>query len=511
MVTQSIAESLYRELLFTSLILLVILLINNLVLYRQKLTSHFSMMLLCGAVMCVFEVLWDIFDDHAEMSPLIYLCVGFYTMAFLNFAAFFNRYFWERFGIPIRKKWLAYIAYGLPNAVILILCFTTPWTHLFFMVDEAGIVREMPLYRTLFYGLMWLYTLSAMVLAVRYLLFARKKDANLARIARSLIVFVVLLPAIYIMQRLILGDPASDYLALSLAVSIALVYLTANVNLHALLESRAQVEAVEAELRVAAKIQSDALPPPCPAFPDHPEVNLRASMSTAKEVGGDFYDYFVLDANRICFLIADVSGKGMPAALFMMTTKTMIKDYALTHGSTAEIFTAVNARLCENNDAGMFATAWIGILDTRTMTLQYTNAGHNYPVLQRRGEPSVLLKKKHGLFLAGLDDTEYRFDELSLAPGDRLLLYTDGVTEAHSKSKELYGNGRLFTVLDSAAEKNGETVLEEILNDVNAFAAGEPQFDGITMVLLSIQSKEGKTDETEIAKERDGVDGPSLR
>ena len=488
MSTQLIIDSLYRELLFASTILLVILLVNNLVLYRQKLTSHFSMMLLCGAAMCAFEVLWDVFDDHAAFSPFIYLCAGAYTMAFLNFAAFFNRYFLERFGIPMRKKWMTTICYGLPNAVMLLLCAATPWTHWLFLVDEAGLVREMPLYRVLFYGPLWAYNLSALGLAARYLFFAGKKDASLARIARSLIVFGFLLPAVYLMQVLILGDAASDYLALSLAVSIALVYLTANVNIHTLLESQAQMEAVEAELRVAAKIQTDALPPPCPVFPDHPELSLCGRMSTAKEVGGDFYDYFAIDADRICFLIADVSGKGTPAALFMMTTKTMIRDYALTRGSTAEIFTAVNARLCENNDAGMFATAWIGILDKRTMTLQYTNAGHNYPVLQRKGEPSALLKKKHGLFLAGMDDTEYRFNELTLAPGDRLLLYTDGVTEAHNREKELYGTERLFKVLDAASAKDGEAALEDILRDVNDFAAGEPQFDDITMVVATIKS-----------------------
>ena len=488
MSAQLLMNNLYRELLFTSVILMVILLVNNLALYRQKLTSHFSMTLLCGAAMCVFEVLWDIFDDYAALTPLIYISVGAYTMSFLNFATFFNRYFLERFGIPIRKRWMLNLFYILPNTVILILCATTPWTHLFFTVDKAGIVREMPLYQALFYGVMWAYSLSSLGLATWYLFRARKKDASLARIARSLIVFAFLFPAFYLIQVLILGDTESEYLAMSLVVSVALVYLTANVNIHALLESRAQVEAVEADLRIAAKIQSDALPPPRPDFPDHPELSLCASMTTAKEVGGDFYDYFAIDADHICFLIADVSGKGMPAALFMMTAKTMIKDYALTHGSTADIFTAVNTRLCENNDAGMFATAWIGILDRRTLMLQYTNAGHNYPVLQRRGEPCTLLKKKHGLFLAGMDDTEYRFSELQLAPGDRLLLYTDGVTEAHSREKELYGTERLFHVLDSATGKDGEGVLDEILHDVNTFAAGEPQFDDITMVILTMKS-----------------------
>jgi serine phosphatase RsbU (regulator of sigma subunit) len=210
-------------------------------------------------------------------------------------------------------------------------------------------------------------------------------------------------------------------------------------------------------------------------------------MNTAKEVGGDFYDYFAIDENRICFLIADVSGKGTPAALFMMTAKTMIKDYALTKGSTSEIFTAVNARLCENNEAGMFATAWIGIVDTRTMTLQYTNAGHNYPFFMRRDQSSEMMKKVHGLFLAGMEYTRYRQDEIQLEPGDRLLLYTDGVTEAHDRENNLYGEERLQQVIERTRDLHGEEVLDEILKDVNVFAADVPQFDDITMIALTIK------------------------
>jgi serine phosphatase RsbU (regulator of sigma subunit) len=246
-------------------------------------------------------------------------------------------------------------------------------------------------------------------------------------------------------------------------------------------------EKVEKELQMATQIQLDALPDVAPEFPDYPGINLRGSMNTAREVGGDFYDYFPIDENRLCFLIADVSGKGTPAALFMMTAKTMIKDYTLNLNSTSEIFTAVNARLCESNEAGMFATAWIGIVDKRTMTLQYTNAGHNYPLLQRKGQPCEIVKKTHGLFLAGMEFTRYRQEEIQLEPGDRLLLYTDGVVEAHNRNNELYGDDRLKNKLDSVRDLSGEQVLESIFEDVNEYAAGVPQFDDITMVILSIE------------------------
>ena len=243
----------------------------------------------------------------------------------------------------------------------------------------------------------------------------------------------------------------------------------------------------QTDLRIASKIQADALPPAAPTFENFPGIVLRGSMNTAKEVGGDFYDYFPIDENRICFLIADVSGKGTPAALFMMTAKTMIKDYALTKDTTSEIFTAVNARLCENNDEGMFATAWIGILDKRTMVLQYTNAGHNYPVLQRKGQPCELIEKVHGLFLAGMEFTRYKQGELTLEPGDRLLLYTDGVTEAHDRENALYGTERLEKMLEAVKDEPGEKVLDEVLADIGVFADGVPQFDDITMVVLTVK------------------------
>lgn len=494
MTVLSTIDGLYRLLLFTAMILLFILLYNNIVLYRRKLSDLFSLMLMASAAMCTFELLWDYFDGHTDLKALTYIGACGYVISFVAFATILNRFFLEQFELGIRNKLLCVLLYDVPNIAFFLLCATTPWTGLVFRVDEGGVVQEMLLFRSLYYVLLLSYLFTALGPAIYYAVSGRYRGTVRGRIAKSLIIFGILVPLFFVMEILVIRNPDSDYLPLSPACAVALVFLSANVSTHLLLETQAKVEAVEADMRIAAGIQTDALPPGAPEFADHPDLELRASMNTAREVGGDFYDYFSIDDHHLCFLIADVSGKGMPAALFMMKAKTMIKDYALTCGSTAEIFTAVNRRLSEGNDAGMFATAWIGILDTEAMTLQYTNAGHSYPILKRFGEPCTLLKKKHGLFLAAFDDTEYRRSELQLQAGDRLFLYTDGVTEAHNPGKQMYGMERLNEVIEGTANDGGEAVLSRISEDVNHFADGEPQFDDITMMVLTIQKDSEKED-----------------
>ena len=483
-----ITTRLFVEHLSAAAVLLAILLVNNIFLYKRKITDLISLMLISAICMTGFEILWSLVEGHAELGWALYISTGGYCVTLALFAVYLNRYLIDRFGLRPGRVWNI-MAYRVPVAAVLLLCITTPWTHFMMSVDENAILHEMFLYATVFNWLIYAYIFSPLIIAVYFLTIGRKKRPAGGEIPPSLFVFGAMLPVLFWIQMLLIGEEDDGFSETAVPITIGLVYLITNVSTHTIIDTRTRVEAVETDLRIASKIQADALPPAAPEFADHPELCIRGCMNTAKEVGGDFYDYFPIDDDRICFLIADVSGKGTPAALFMMTAKTVIKDYALTRDSTAEIFTAVNKRLCENNAEGMFATAWIGILDTRTMMLQYTNAGHNYPILKRKGRPCELMETSHGLFLAGLDFTSYSQSSIRLEPGDRLLLYTDGATEAHDSSNKLYGTERLERMLENCGDLPDEQLLDSILEDLYAFAEGVPQFDDITMVVITMKDQ----------------------
>ena len=241
---------------------------------------------------------------------------------------------------------------------------------------------------------------------------------------------------------------------------------------------------IDAELEFAKQIQHSALPSVFPPFPNRREFDIYARMDTAKEVGGDFYDFYMLDDSTIAFLIADVSGKGIPAAMFMMKAKTIIKDLAESGMSVEEIFTQANAKLCENNEAGMFVTAWMAIIDLKTGIMSVANAGHNPPVIKRTDGKFAYEKLRAGFVLAGMEGIKYRKTEIQLFPGDRVYLYTDGVTEATDKDNRLYGDDRLVDLLNSLGENelDVQPLCDAVKSDIDRFAGDAPQFDDITMV-----------------------------
>ena len=248
----------------------------------------------------------------------------------------------------------------------------------------------------------------------------------------------------------------------------------------------AEKERIGAELDVAAKIQADMLPCIFPAFPERKEFDIFASMTPAKEVGGDFYDFFLVDNNHLAIVMADVSGKGVPAALFMMISKTLIKSAAQTGMSPKYILEKVNNQLCENNEAGMFVTVWIGLLEISTGKMICANAGHEYPAVRRKNGQFELLKDRHGFVLAGMEDMKYTEYEITLEPGDMIFVYTDGVAEATNAENELFGTERMLEGLNSATYEDCKDLLQAVHKEIDGFVGDSPQFDDITMLSLRI-------------------------
>ncbi len=257
---------------------------------------------------------------------------------------------------------------------------------------------------------------------------------------------------------------------------------------------------LDKELAFAKSVQHSVLPSVFPPFPNISDFDIYAEMHTAKEVGGDFYDFYMCGESKVAFCVADVSGKGIPAAMFMMTTKTMIKNLTETGLSPEEVFNLANEKLCEGNDANMFVTAWLGILDYKTGVVEFVNAGHNPPLLYRNGTGYETIKARSGFVLAGMEGMTYKKQTIQLSPGDRIFLYTDGVTEASDKDNILYGEERLFNKLQDTKDDNIKDIIVKVNEDIDKYKGEVAQFDDITMLLIQFNGTVNNTDKTEIFK-----------
>lgn len=257
----------------------------------------------------------------------------------------------------------------------------------------------------------------------------------------------------------------------------------------------AERERIGAELDVATHIQKSMLPCIFPAFPERKEFDIYATMDPAKEVGGDFYDFFMVDEHHLAIVMADVSGKGVPAALFMVIGKTLIKDHTVPGKDLGEVFKEVNRLLCESNSEGLFITAFEGVLDLVTGEFRFVNAGHEMPFLYRAGGEFQPEKVRPGFVLAGMEQTRYRAGSIMLGVGDKVFQYTDGVTEATNGGNELYGMERLKSVLNANREKSPAEILPQVKQDIDDFVGAAPQFDDITMLCLEYKQKAEETDE----------------
>lgn len=250
----------------------------------------------------------------------------------------------------------------------------------------------------------------------------------------------------------------------------------------------AESERIETELGYAKSIQASALPSVFPPYPDKTAIfDIYATMKPAREVGGDFYDFFLVGNDRLAFTVADVSGKGIPAALFMMRAKALIKSSVETDLDVGEVLTSVNHSLCEGNRTGMFVTAWLGILNLDTGVLEYANAGHNRPLIRTSGGTYEYVCSKANFILAGIDGIEYCRETVQLSHGDEIFAYTDGVTEATTLEEQLYGDDRLRDILNASRGKTSREICEAVQNDIERFTGNAAQFDDITM--LSIKYK----------------------
>ena len=259
--------------------------------------------------------------------------------------------------------------------------------------------------------------------------------------------------------------------------------------IHQITEITAEKERISTELKLATRIQADILPNIYPAFPDREEFDIYATMDPAKEIGGDFYDFFLLDDDHLCVFIADVSGKGIPAALFMMASRIILASCAKQGMSPAEILQSTNESICQNNREQMFVTVWLGILEISTGRLTAANAGHEYPVLMRPGKKSVLYQDPHGFVIGGISGVKYQEYELQLQPGEKLFVYTDGVPEATNAEQEQFGTDRMLDALDKNPDARPEEVLHQVRATVDEFVGDAEQFDDLTMLCLEYRVK----------------------
>ena len=345
-------------------------------------------------------------------------------------------------------------------------CCVNLFYPLYFSVDTAGVYR-----RETLYPLCYAYVLFSVGVMVVGLL-----CSNAPGHQKAVVVSFVTVPLLNALLTWNTFGVSTQYAAT--LVSITLIYSVL------FAERSKSLAATRTELQTATQIQAAMLPDQFPPFPDRREFDLYASMDPAREVGGDFYDFFLVDDDHLCLLIADVSGKGVPAALFMMASKIILASSAKMGKSPAQILADTNAAICSNNREEMFVTVWLGILEISTGKLTAANAGHEYPVLKKPGGAWELLKDKHGLVVGAMDGAGYRQYELLLEPGTRLFVYTDGVPEATDAENRMFGTGRMLEALNSAPDAAPEFVLKNMRKAVDDFVQGAEQFDDLTMLCL---------------------------
>ena len=334
------------------------------------------------------------------------------------------------------------------------------------------------------------------LLAVLYVIFLRKRIMKRMTEAKGLLKKNLVAPIVNILCFYVINSitnknnilPTSPYF-LPLYLTICLIFIVEYIQIFLTIRWTAEARRAEeetqrigAELNVATQIQADMLPRIFPPFPDRKEFDIYATMDPAKEVGGDFYDFFLIDDDHIGLVMADVSGKGVPASLFMVIAKTLIKNRALLGGSPSEVLEYANEQLCEGNEAELFVTVWFAILQISTGKGVVANAGHEHPTICRAGGDYELVVYDHAPAVAVMEGLKFPEHEFMLHPGDSLYVYTDGVPEATNEEEELFNTDRMLESLNRNKDKDQKEILEAMKTDMDAFVGKADQFDDITML-----------------------------
>lgn len=397
-------------------------------------------------------------------NTLLYMCAPLSAYCFWKYVA--RVVSMKR---PFEKVFEKFVYFGL--VISLLMRIVNLFTGWYFTVGADGVYHRGP-----FYSLSMLYSVLVLLAVMIVVIVERKQLQTYQIVAVMLYIITPFLAAVLTVT--IYGLSVSNAIVM---LTLLLMYCILNVS-----QGREKA-AADRDLAVASSIQENILPRIFPYLPERKEFDLYATMTPAKEVGGDFYDFFMIDDDHIAIVIADVSGKGMPAALFMMVARTLIKNQAQGASYSRDpkdILAEVNNHLCEGNEMEMFVTAWLGIITLSTGRLEYASAGHEYPALSRAGHDFMLLVEKNSPPLAAMEGLRFRGGDIDLEPGDEIYVYTDGVTEATNVSNELFGIDRMLEALNTDRDAELDQIDTNVRDSISRFVGDAPQFDDITMLIF---------------------------
>ena len=442
---------------------------------EANLNNYLLLLFACFNAAFLDEVCW-IVDGKLEMLELNMAANTLYFMGAPVMAFLFWRYVVSYLEVaPERiKKYNIFLSAGLGLAVLMRL-FNPLFGHYFTITSDGHYQRGS------LYLLSNLYAYFTILLTLALVFRARKKFKR----------YQVVILFLYAFFPLVMGIVSVFTFGVSLTSPVIMLVLLLMYCILNVIQSRER-SISDSELQMANAIQEGMLPHIFPPYPERKEFDLYASMTAAKEVGGDFYDFYMPDKDHLVVTIADVSGKGIPAALYMMVTKTLIKNRGLTdYEDVSKILSTVNDQLCESNDIAMFVTVWIGVLTISTGEFRYANAGHEYPAVMRAGGRFELIKERHSPPLGCMEGIPYKEYKTKLEPGDIIYVYTDGVTEANNSKNELFGEARMLDALNLPIDGDLLVLESNVKDSIDAFIDGNPQFDDITMLSMKYNGPQG--------------------